>query len=314
MARSFHVVLCADRSALPGVHVAAYSLLARISRAVEDVQFHVFGDDLVESDIILVRQTLAALERPCSVLLHRVEGDPFGGLPTLYGSWTTYYRILVPQYLDVPRLLYLDADTFVDVDVSVLNDLDMTGYPAAFVAEAPLSQCCDRDVARQLEPSAFPYFNAGVMLVNLAEWRRQEVTARAVAYLEQHRPQFWDQSALNAVLHGNVVLLDGRYNAKVADRVHWEAFGQPRGQIDRIVHATDYPKPWELFARRVHPQYKLWRETLDRTALRPYRAWLRAVNWKRFPRSAQSIAGYRQMISQRRSFARHMRSTARVSG
>ena len=41
-----NIVYCADRSALPGLHVAAYSVLERISPTVVQTHLFVFSDEL----------------------------------------------------------------------------------------------------------------------------------------------------------------------------------------------------------------------------------------------------------------------------
>jgi len=96
-----NIVFCADRSALPGLHVAAYSLLERISPAMADARFFVFSDALVEADINLLRQSLASLNKPFCLELRRVDAALFTGFPSLNGSWATYYRLAVPQILHV---------------------------------------------------------------------------------------------------------------------------------------------------------------------------------------------------------------------
>ena len=61
-----------------------------------------------------------------------------------------------------------------------------------------MAQAVDHGVAEQLGNCAGEfYFNAGIMLINVAEWRGQEVTGRAMRYIAAHRPVFHDQSALN---------------------------------------------------------------------------------------------------------------------
>jgi lipopolysaccharide biosynthesis glycosyltransferase len=97
--------------------------------------------------------------------------------------------------MEVERFLYLDADILCDADVSELQTVDMGNAPAGWVPEAPMAGAADRNVAEQLGNSETEfYFNAGVMLVNVPEWRRQKVTERALEYIARHRPVFHDPS------------------------------------------------------------------------------------------------------------------------
>jgi lipopolysaccharide biosynthesis glycosyltransferase len=298
-----NIVFCADRGVLPGLHVAAYSLLERISPAAGQTRFYIFSDVLDEADLALLHQTLAALKKPFTLELRRVDAALFTGFPSLNGSWATYYRLAVPRILEVERFLYVDADTLCDVDVSGLHTLEMGQAPIGLVPEAPLSGAADRFVAGQLGNSATElYFNAGIMLVNVAEWRRQQVTERVMAYIAEHRPPFHDQSALNVVLHGNIMPLDERFNCIANMRKHWPALRQPRGQVGRLIHFVDYPKPWDFLGECLHPQYGLWRSVLDRTAMSNYRSWQNTPA-RKFPRSQKARTGYKKAIKDRLLFA-----------
>ena len=58
------------------------------------------------------------------------------------------------------------------------------------------------------------YFNAGVMTLDLALWREEQLASQLLRYLERHAHaiRWWDQDALNAVLAGRWGELDPRWN------------------------------------------------------------------------------------------------------
>jgi lipopolysaccharide biosynthesis glycosyltransferase len=310
-----NIVYCADRSVLPGLHVAAYSLLEHISPTVAQTRFSVFSDELDESDLALLRKTLALLNKPFTLELRRVEAKLFTGFPSLNGSWATYYRLAAVQVMQVPRFLYVDADTLCDVDVSELATLDLGKAPAGLVPEAPLTSAADRFVAERLGNSPVEhYFNAGIILVNVKEWQQQRVTERAFEYLAKYHPNYWDQSALNVVLHGNAVSLDERFNCIANMRKHWPALKHPYGQIGRMVHFLDYPKPWDFLGEFVHPQYRLWRTVLDKTAMKGFHSW-HAVPSRKFPKTRKAWNGYKKALKDRLLFAGYSRGwVKRVKG
>ena len=301
-----NIVFCADCKVLPGLHVAAYLLLQRIS-SNEATRFILFSDALTDADVILLEKTLKSTARPFTLELRRVEASAFVGFPSLNGSWATYYRLAVPQILDVERFLYVDADTLCAVDVSGLNTLDMGTAPAGLVPEAQLAGAADRVVAVQLGNSPVePYFNAGIILVNVAEWRRQRVTERAMEYIAMHNPSFHDQSALNVVLHGNVISLDEHFNCITNMRKHWPALRQIPGQTGRLFHFVDYPKPWDLGGEFVNPQFRLWRSVLDKTAMKQFRSW-HATPSRKFPKTRKAWSGYKKALKDRWLFAGYAR-------
>ena len=302
-----NIVFCADRGVLPGLHVAAYSLLARIRPVVAQTRFVVFSDALDEADMALLRQTLTSLSKPFTLELRRVEASAFVGFPSLNGSWATYYRLAVPRILEVDRFLYVDADTLCDVDVSELNTLDMGTAPAGLVPEAPLAGAADRVVAEQLGNSPVePYFNAGIILVNVSEWRRQKITERAMEYLAKFHPDYWDQSALNVVLHQSAIPLDERYNSIANMRKHWPALKQPYEKIGRLVHFLDYPKPWDFLGEFISPQYRLWRSVLEKTAMKNFRSW-HDTPARKFPKTRKAWLGYKKAVKDRILFMGYAR-------
>jgi len=297
-----NVVFCADKRVLPGLHVAAYSLLDRMSFEAGITRFHVFSDAMDEGDIDLLHQTLGCLRKPYSLELRRVDTAQFQGYPSLNGSWATYYRLGVPGELDADRFLYVDVDTLCDVDVSPLNSLKMGGAPMAWVPEAPLESAADLGVANQLiHTKEDLYFNAGVMLVNRDEWLAQCISERCMDYIAKNRPAFHDQSAMNYILFRMSLSLDEKYNCIANMRKNWQWLKQPYGQVNRLIHFLDYPKPWDLGAELIHPQYELWRSVLERTAMRDFRSWQNTTVW-RWPYTPKAKEGYKKAIKDRLLF------------
>jgi lipopolysaccharide biosynthesis glycosyltransferase len=235
--------------------------------------------------------------------LQKVQTDIFANFPAMLGSLVIYYRLVVPELLRLDRFIYVDIDTLCDMDLGKLAELDMGNSPAGLVPEAPLAKAVDRFVAKQLGDSPVePYFNAGVILVNVAEWRRQKIAEQALNYIAAHRPAFHDQAALNYVLHRKAFTLDARFNCIANMRKNWPALRQPWGQIGRLIHFLDYPKPWDLFGEFVHPQYRLWRSVLEKTAMKYFRSW-HATPSRKFPKTRKAWNGYKKALKDRLLFA-----------
>jgi lipopolysaccharide biosynthesis glycosyltransferase len=288
-----NIVFCADRRVLTGLHVAIYSVLHRYAGKSRP-DFTIFSDDIDEDDRRLLQTSLDTLNKPYILATRRIDPCHFMGFEQLNGSWAQYYRLLIPSMLDVERYLYLDADILCDLDVSSLERLDMGEAPAGLVSEAPLSGCADRDVAKILGASAEePYFNSGVMLVNAVQWRSQQVTEQALEFLRTHPAAYWDQSALNVVLHRRAYEIDERFNIISNMRKNWPRLRKGIGQTDSLIHFVDYPKPWDLGSEFIHPHYRLWRAILEKTPMRAFRSW-RATPIRKLPRTGKAWAGYKK--------------------
>ena len=277
------IVLCGDEKILPGLHVATFSLLSSIKQKISKPKFTIFSSTIKEADLCSVRETLSATGKKFEINIRRVNVSGIKNMPKLNNSLATYYRLLAVQEMSVERFLYIDVDTLCDLDVTPLWSLEMEKYPVAWVAEAPLHKSVDRAVAGQLSSSKkSDYYNAGVQLINVKNWMQQKISEKAIAYLHKYKPEFHDQSALNYVLHENCLPLDPKYNCLANMRKNWPYLIHPLGEINRIIHFINYPKPWDLFGEIVCPQYSLWRSVLNQTSLAGFSSLNKIYEIKRF--------------------------------
>jgi lipopolysaccharide biosynthesis glycosyltransferase len=169
-----------------------------------------------------------------------------------YISAATFGRLYLGEILPVRigRVLYLDCDLLVTGDLTPLWETDLRGHIVAAVPEATTAvvstpKTYEHPLDPKLNPSD-PYFNAGVLLIDLMQWRRFQVGERAVEYIRKYRPPLMDQDALNSRLVGAWMALDRRWNVTT----YW--FRSPSRQKRyqallrraRIVHYVGHRKPW----------------------------------------------------------------------
>jgi lipopolysaccharide biosynthesis glycosyltransferase len=159
-------------------------------------------------------------------------------------SHMTYCRILLPQLVNVPRLIYLDCDTLVFRDLSRLFDLELSpsNVLAAVRDSETLSLAEDSLVlAKAMNlPEVGAYFNCGVMLMNLDELRRQRFFESAVDFLNRWsgKYRFCEQSAINFLLHRQIDDLPEHWN-----RASWRFDAQQNNDLDCVLHYTR-SAPW----------------------------------------------------------------------
>jgi len=188
------------------------------------------------------------------------------------------YRIVAPMLLpaDVTRVLYLDSDVLVRQPLDDLWRTDLGDAPAAAVRDAYFPVAC-LDVPWRpfgIAPDT-PYFNTGVLVIELDRWRALDVPSRAIALLRELQLYAADQTALNMLFANRWYALSPKWNLLThhlaGDRSRAWAFEDP-AELDRaiadpaIVHFNGYGfgRPWE--AACAHPYRDAWIETLDRTA------------------------------------------------
>jgi lipopolysaccharide biosynthesis glycosyltransferase len=158
---------------------------------------------------------------------------------------------LLPAHVN--KVLFLDADLLVLDSVLPLwqQSIDHLLLAAAQDLAIPhlSSVRAVPDWKERGLPGQAAYFNAGVMLINLKEWRRREVSAAVLGYIRQVDCDFLHQTALNALFHGSWSLIHPRWNliSGLAGRPWYrpatddwsEAMANPA-----IVHFAGTLKPW----------------------------------------------------------------------
>jgi lipopolysaccharide biosynthesis glycosyltransferase len=158
---------------------------------------------------------------------------------------TTYLRYQLPEILpDLSKVVYLDSDTVINADLSPLFDTDVSGVPLAAVPDfAHLLGSREWEGYRAVYEGktyvfrdyiekglgignldSFPYMNAGVLLINLDEWRECRLGPRVVNFLAGHKLKFPDQDSLNRHVGGHFVRLDARWNAQAPCAKRRESF------------------------------------------------------------------------------------------
>lgn len=129
-------------------------------------------------------------------------------------SFASYLRIFVPELMsdEYDRMLYLDADLFYQRgDLKRLLSIEMGTKAVAAVRDMCQLRKPDRHVKefKDFDLPYSPYFNAGILLIDVRNWVDQRVgrTALEVCVNNPEKLSYHDQTALNVTLHNNWVEL-----------------------------------------------------------------------------------------------------------
>ena len=115
---------------------------------------------------------------------------------------------LLPE--EVHRVIYLDGDTIVRRSLRPLWKTDMKGCA---VGAAPEPTCSLRRKAA-LGLAGKPYCNAGVLLIDLDAWRKQETGRQILDYYRENGGHLFanDQDAINGSQKDSLYILSGTWN------------------------------------------------------------------------------------------------------
>ncbi|ANZ57877.1 general stress protein A [Fructilactobacillus lindneri] len=177
-----------------------------------------------------------------------------------------YYRIEIPLEVNVPRILYLDADMICCGNIDKLWQTDLHGH--AFGA-AEDSGYVNRLKEMGISKEPGRYFNSGLLLIDVKKWNQEQISQRSrkIANDEPKLLKYQDQDALNAVVDGDWERLDPKYNLQthlvrrengfnpIVDRraSEAEAIKHPI-----IIHYNCFDKPWISRNNHLHPLRKYY--------------------------------------------------------
>jgi lipopolysaccharide biosynthesis glycosyltransferase len=234
--------------------------------------------------------------------------------PASHISKMTYARFLIPQIFTetVSRVLYLDADLLILDDLDALWETDLEGYVLGAVMDAldPRLKGSEegfRKILRLEEvPRVMNYFNAGVLLIDLKQWRKERISERALEYLAQNpMSPFSDQDALNVACDGLWLELESRWNFQDHYRIRISELDPELRP--KIAHFVTSLKPWKPSSMSVNAL--LYDNFRSRTCFaRTPREKLRETfvgSWYRFKRFLWQYAFFRSMRDCLKSICSH---------
>jgi len=274
MRRAIRVAIVTDRAYLPWCATSIVSCAQ--ATPDRDIRVHVLHPPEVSKGD-QARLAKAADDHGAAVEFHRFDEADVSMLPTKgpeLGGRVSWVRLLLPDVLpDLDRVVYLDADTLVVGSLGPLWDVALDDAPVAAVANVTHSDVRPHLVSLGIDEAAH-YFNAGVLLVDLAQWRREGATDNLVQVVKSREGLSWfDQDALNLVFAGRWKSLHPRWNAmnslwtwpdRAAD-IFGAAALREATTDPGILHfeGPSLSKPWHYLCP--HPWRSEYRSTLVRT-------------------------------------------------
>jgi lipopolysaccharide biosynthesis glycosyltransferase len=205
--------------------------------------------------------------------------------------------LLLPEVLpqDLERVIFLDADMLVLDDIAPLWTIALEGRSLAAVVDPAVPYCrSPRGVKNWHDrriPGTAAYFNAGVLLVDLETWRRQNVAGRAIEYIRAvgDRVDYLHQEALNATVWDDWLLIAARWNVSATAGRWFDPTEAAAVASPAIVHFAGRMKPWRMQSgSRFAPAYADVLSRVTSHMPRPAPTWRdRALGW--YDRTLRSV-------------------------
>lgn len=179
--------------------------------------FHILHDETLSTDN-KYKLEMVAHNGSSKIEFHIIDEDDFSIVKNQMSRFTigAMFRCSLPELLpDLNRIIYLDADLFVNRDIKELWDVDVREYYLAGVADEGVAvHYHPRILNKYPEIKKESYFNLGVLYMNLKKLREFGNLKKLVVdfLIENPEADLPDQDALNVLFHNKVLYLDGSWN------------------------------------------------------------------------------------------------------
>jgi lipopolysaccharide biosynthesis glycosyltransferase len=265
--QALNIVTACDEHYAQQLSVMLLSLVEHNKHYVVNV-FVIIPESIHESTLDKIRHSISGF----SDNLHFLKTSPNAveNLKVFKGvSYTTYYKLFIGKLLpqSIEKVIYLDCDIVVRGRLDELWNAHHEHYIVGAVTDPFVAAQPHLKSKLGLDPCD-PYFNAGVLLIDLNRWRQARIESEALTFAQCHpdRISFADQCPLNWVLRNRWKHLPETWNFRLME--HSKA-AKKRAMAAQIIHFAGPSKPWHYMNN--HPFKRDYLTYLSRTNWRHYR-------------------------------------------
>jgi len=186
----------------------------------------------------------------CSFI--NIDDSVFSKIPLKGYHVSGCYRLLIPEILpsSVEKIIYLDSDLILNIDIKKLWDINIDSHLLAAVIDEPQNNRKNT------------YFNAGISVYNVKNLKAFNFPDKWRGYVEALPKgatlKYYDQDILNAIID-NVLFLPPSWNVEKYNLRQMLKSGKSISELSKeiyIIHYTTQAKPW--FPLSDHPFKNLY--------------------------------------------------------
>ena len=185
-----------------------------------------------------------------------IGAEYFNGLTLLkHTSKETYYRLLCTDFLpeSIDRILYLDPDIICINSINELYYMDLKDNFFAMASHTNTFFTVFNKFRLHL-PKIYPYYNAGVMLINLKLLRKFYCGKDILNFMTSTKIhlEFADQDVLNLMFYDRITQLDTiKYNLDLKQLNRFKLSPSWARHNAAIIHFDGRDKPWKPGCKNV---------------------------------------------------------------
>lgn len=245
--QTVNVLYLSDNNYIVYLGVSITSLFIN-NKSIQALAVYVIDDNIAADNKEILNSIAQKYERNIIFLdmSEGIEKLKELGVPLYKGSFTTYLKLFAFALLPntVHRILFIDTDSIVAGDISGIGCIDMAGKPVSAVMDnlcAPDKKC----LGFSLEE---PWFNMGVMLVDVDLWKKMDCEQMIIEEMKKRCAYVAaDQNLLNISLYKQISILDPAFNVTQHFQIYsykhfMRVFPQKDFYSEDVMkHAREYP-------------------------------------------------------------------------
>lgn len=235
-----NIVFCSDDKYAPYLKITLYSILRVHNNS--NICFYIIDSGISESH----KQEIQYLVNHyhCNITFIPIDIQEFNDFPLHFNyiSLASYARLKLADYLpNLDKVLYLDIDLLVMHDLSELWQVNLKDNLVGACFDHGIEYIDKISKKRLGLTEQDTYFNAGVLLINLQQWRKIDLFTQAKQLIANSDKVFLyqDQDILNILCKNKVLFMNNRFNImpKTLEQLNYRKkhnYLLPRNRFDYI--------------------------------------------------------------------------------
>lgn len=257
-AKIIPICFAMDEGYIMPTTVALYSILNNLGK---NIKIHLFllVPDKFDHDKNIKMEQLAQSAQVYLLEYIYISDERFYNKSKIdHITYVTFFRLIMASKIPYDKCIYLDGDIIVKDDIASLYAIDIKKNYIAGVA-TPYSQLRKRDRKQAMDrlgiDSYSLYVNAGVLIFNLSQIRKNNMEEVFISLLDKNFP-VQDQDILNSACYPYIMKIPCKFNV-VEEMMRYPLRELRKIYTDKdILEARRYPvifhfanayKPWRYY-------------------------------------------------------------------
>ena len=194
-------------------HIALQSMLMK-NADVDDITIYYIGNELTDESKERLQKLIDQYNRRIVFILMPEYLNSISGLIRTNAIAYTYcyFQDILPNSVD--KVLLLEGDIIVTDDLTELYSIDISDYYLAAADDLQSKWCKEKVGIKETSP----YFNSGVMLINLKKMRENGISSQITKLIKSGTAKFMYevQDEMNVLFEGKIKIIPPKFNATTA--------------------------------------------------------------------------------------------------